>query len=327
MFSLLTQMIPNSDAYTSPVTDALPSEVLAPAAEHVAHHAEEAFSVTSLINHHLSDAVLWPLQIGGFDMSITKRVVMMWVVSFLMLAIFIPAARFIVRKVYSRPGRFSGAVEMLVGFVRNGIAADTMGKDGKAYVPYLLTLFFFILFSNLLGLFPPMGELVQFVGVQTGMAAPMDAHVPATEAPLALKLWPGITSTGDLSVTGALAGISLLVIFVSGFAFQGIAFVKNIVPKGIPAPLWILMWPLEFIGIFTKAFALAVRLLANMTAGHMLLLVLMGFIFQYQNYGVAAASYVGSVGIFMLELLVAFLQAYIFVLLTALFVAGAQHRH
>lgn len=314
MFSFLTQLIAQHGVIeaTEPVS-------------HAAEASSEAFNINSLIAHHLTDAVLWPLEIGGVDLSITKRVVMLWIAAALMLLTFIPAARFIVARKFSRPGRFSGIVEVFVEFLRNGVVGENMGHHAKPYVPYIITLFFFVLFSNLLGLIPPLGELVHFAGVQMGMAHEV-AH-GSHDVPLAVKLWPGITATGDISVTGALAIISLLVILVSGFAFQGIAYIKNIVPENIPLALWPLMWVVEFVGIFTKAFALAVRLLANMTAGHMLLLVLMGFIFQFQNYGVAAGSVVGSMAIYALELLVAFLQAYIFVLLTALFVAGAQHRH
>jgi F0F1-type ATP synthase membrane subunit a len=94
---------------------------------------------------------------------------------------------------------------------------------------------------------------------------------------MAEKLWPGITATGDIAVTATLAIFTFLVILISGFAYQGAMFIRNIVPGGIPLLLWPIMWPIEFIGLFTKPFALAIRLLANMTAGHMIILVLLGF--------------------------------------------------
>lgn len=108
---------------------------------------------------------------------------------------------------------------------------------------------------------------------------------------------------------------------------SAVLFIRNIVPDGIPLLLWPIMWPIEFIGLFTKPFALAIRLLANMTAGHMIILVLLGFIFQFQSYLVAPVSIAGSIAIYLLEIFVAFLQAYIFTFLTSLFISQVQHRH
>jgi F-type H+-transporting ATPase subunit a len=284
------------------------------------------FNLGEVISHHLTDAPLWALSIGGIDMSITKRLVAMWTVCLLIMLIFIPLARKMSKSPYQRPSRWQGFFESLIQFVRKDVSESSMGKSSSIYDPFLLTLFFFILFSNILGLFPPLGELFQFAGESMGLLS-AGSHDNSLYLPLPIKLWPGITATGDISVTAALALYSFLAIVAAGFLHQGVAYFKNIVPSGIPAPLWIIMWPIEFIGQFTKPFALAIRLLANMTAGHLIILAIMGFIFQLATYGVVPISIIGSTAIYMLEIFVAFLQAYIFTFLTALFIASAQHRH
>lgn len=312
------------------------SQVVQGAVEHVpqvtqevtkASHGQEehAFNIGEVIVHHLADAPLWTIYLFGIDMSITKRVVMMWIASAFLMVVFIGLARTIAKNKFAKPGRWQGFWEVLINFVRNDISHSAMGHHSRYYDPFLLTMFFFILFGNLLGLVPSLGELAQLVGETTGLVA---AVAPQSyEIPFLVKLWPGITFTGDIGVTATLAVISFLVIQIAGFAHQGPQYTKNIVPAGIPLALWPIMWPIEFVGQFTKPFALAIRLLANMTAGHMILLVLLGFIFQFQSYGVIPVSILASLAIYFLEIFVGFLQAYIFVFLTALFVAGAQHRH
>ncbi|MDH5716742.1 MAG: F0F1 ATP synthase subunit A [Spirochaetia bacterium] len=287
--------------------------------------SENGFNVVELIVHHLQDMPLWHLEIAGIDLSITKRIMMMWIGVFFLFIIFIPLARKISKDPYKKPSRFSGMMEVFIDFIRKDVGEGSMGHYSKHYEPFLLTLFFFILAGNLLGLVPPLGEFFQVTGELTGLIHHQEGA--GHDIPFLAKLWPGITSTGDIGVTASLAFISFIVIQLAGFIHQGIAYIKNIVPNGIPGPMWIIMWPIEVFGQFTKPFALAIRLLANMTAGHMIILVFMGFIFQFQSYAVVPISIAASTAIYMLELFVAFLQAYIFVFLTALFVAGAQHRH
>lgn len=287
--------------------------------------AEEsgAFDLNRVINHHLGDSKLWDFSISGYDFPITKRVVMMWIAAILLMMIFIPAARYMAKNSYSRPGRFRGMVEVFVDFVRHDVGHSAMGHHSKSYEPFLLSLFFFILFSNLLGLIPPIGETIKTIAEFAGYHfEPKNGEVP-----LLVKLWPGITATGDLSVTATLAIVSFIVIQVTGFLYQGIAYIKNIVPAGVPWAIWPIMWPIELLGQIIKPFALAIRLLANMTAGHMLILVFIGFIFQFSTWLIVPVSIPVTTAIYLLEIFVAFLQAYIFVFLTALFIAGSQHRH
>ncbi len=297
----------------------------AAAAEHAA--GSDAFSFAETIAHHLSDAPLWKLELAGYDISITKRVVMLFIAAALLILILVPAARRIAKDPYKKPSRFTGFIEVLVNFIRHDVAHASLGHHAHPYEPYLLTLFFFILISNLLGLIPSLGEIYMFILALTGLESGHLAHVGSLELPLAEKLWPGITATGDIGVTATLAVFTFIVILISGFAYQGVLFIRNIVPDGIPLALWPIMWPIEFIGLFTKPFALAIRLLANMTAGHMIILVLLGFIFQFHSYLIAPVSIVGSVAIYLLEIFVAFLQAYIFTFLTSLFISQVQHRH
>lgn len=251
---------------------------------------------------------------------------MLFLAAGLLLLILIPPARRIAKDPYRKPSRFSGFVEVLVNFIRHDVAHASLGHHSHPYEPYLLTLFFFILISNLLGLIPSLGEIYVTIGQAVGLIHAHGGH-DSLQLPLAEKLWPGITATGDIGVTATLAIFSFIVILISGFAYQGVLFIRNIVPNGIPLLLWPIMWPIEFIGLFTKPFALAIRLLANMTAGHMIILVLLGFIFQFQSYFIAPVSVAGAVAIYLLELFVAFLQAYIFTFLTSLFISQVQHRH
>jgi F-type H+-transporting ATPase subunit a len=286
-------------------------------------HESKGYDINSVINHHLGDSKVFHFELSGYDLSITKRVIMMWVATLFLLLLIIPAARKIAKNAHNRPGRYTGMVEVFVNFIRNDIGHGTLGHHSKPFEPFLLTIFFFILFLNLIGLIPSLGEIFVTAGHFVGY----DFHTAAGETPLPLKIWPGITPTGDLGVTATLAIISFVVIQISGFAYQGIAYIKNIVPAGVPLAIWPIMWPIELLGQFTKPFALAVRLLANMTAGHMIILIFIGFIFQFQLYAIAPVSVGISIAIYMLEIFVAFLQAYIFTFLTALFIAGSSHRH
>jgi F-type H+-transporting ATPase subunit a len=180
--------------------------------------------------------------------------------------------------------------EPLILFIRNAVLIPNMGEAGLPYLPFLLTLFCFVLMCNLLGLVPG-----------------------------------GATATANISVTATLAIISAIVTHAAGVRQNGgLHYLKSIVP---PVPLW--LWPLmlvvEIIGMLAKPFALAVRLWANMNAGHIVLLVIMGFIFLFKNWGVVGISLFGGVAISMLEIFVALVQAYVFTFLTAVFMGLALH--
>ena len=276
--------------------------------EVVLHHTADAWTVDfyPLGTIHLPR---WPdIHIGGvtLNLSPTKHVVYMVIAAVLVFILLRIAARGLERRQRDgrAPGGFAGAVEAIVLFVRNEIAIANIGQDGAKYAPFILTLFFFILVSNLIGLLP----------------------------------W-GATPTGNLAVTGALALLAFAVIEVGGFLKLGPkGYLHTIFPSvpGLSGPgavaMSIGMAPIEILGKLVKPFALAVRLFGNMTAGHFVILSLFGIIFLFGslpvwNWGIGAITVALVVGIMVLELIVALLQAYVFALLTSVFIGLMQHEH
>lgn len=268
---------------------------------------------------------------GGIPLHITKRVVMMWIVSILLLVIFISAANKISQNPMKIKSRFTNLIEVLFEFVRKDIAEANMHHPSGFFLGYVITAFFFILFSNLLGLFPPFGEIAELVYSNiTGH------HTPHGEGELPspiIAIWPGITVTGDIAVTFTLASLTTILIWLAGFKYQGIQFIWHAVPSGVPLWLFPLMWPIEFIiGPLAKGFALMIRLLANMTAGHVVILVIASFIFTFAKWTILAVvvtslSIFGMGFMYILEILVAFLQAFIFTLLSSIFIGLSMHQH
>jgi F-type H+-transporting ATPase subunit a len=276
--------------------------------------------IGAMIFHHTGDSHVvalpfglgeWhlpgPWMVGGIDLSPTKHVVFMVLAALLVFLTLWYGGRQVARR--HREGRaphgFGAAVEALVLFVRNDVAVANIGHGGAKFAPYILTLFFFILYCNLLGLLP----------------------------------W-GAAATGNIAVTGALALTAFLTIEISGMVALGPkGYLKTIVMvppgmTGIGAVIMaVIMTPVELIGKLVKPFALTLRLFANMTAGHFVILVLLGLIFVFGTAppvirGVVAVGAVGlTLFMMMLELLVAFLQAYIFALLTSVFIGLMRHEH
>ncbi len=256
---------------------------------------------TSWIMHHILDARtidlapfgeihLPEIHLFGMDISITKHVVFMWI-AFVVLVITL----LYVAKSYKKslvPRGVTNLSEVLIVFVRDEIAKPTIGKGFERFLPYLLTVFFFILTCNFLGLLPY-----------------------------------GATATSNISVTATLATISFFVIQIGGMMKNGVfGYFKGLVPHGIPMWLLPIMIVVEILGLFTKPFALAVRLFANMTAGHVVILALLGLIFILHTYVVVPVSVSFALFIFLLEILVALLQAYIFTMLSSLFIGMAVHQ-
>ena len=249
----------------------------------------------------------WLIPGTHIDVSPTKHVVFMVLAAFLVFVTLWYGGRQVAKR--HREGRaprgLGAAVEALVLFVRNDIAVANIGHGGEKFSPYILTLFFFILYCNLLGLLP----------------------------------W-GAAATGNLAVTAALALTAFLTIEVSGFVALGPkGYLKTIVmvPPGVTGIgaviMAAIMTPVELVGKIVKPFALTLRLFANMTAGHFVILVLLGLIFVFGTappvirYGVAVGAVALTLFMMMLELLVAFLQAYIFALLTSVFIGLMRHEH
>jgi F-type H+-transporting ATPase subunit a len=290
-------------------------------AEEEGEHAEE-WGTDKMI-HHIADSEslefgsivvsldnlkIPPVEIGGvkIDLSPTKHVIFLLIGSLLTILTVGLAARRAARTDANReaPGGVLNLFEAFYVYLRDDVAMSNIGHGGERFVPYVVTLFFFILYSNLLGLVPF-----------------------------------GASATGNISVTAALAIVSLIVVEVAGFRALGPkGYLGTIfyIPKGIPVfmqvVMVIIMTPVELIGKLAKPFALAVRLFANMTAGHFVVLSLLGLIIVYGGLsatGLAAVSGSLALGLFVmfLEIFVAFLQAYIFTVLTAVFIGLIRHAH
>ncbi len=231
---------------------------------------------------------------GCLDLSITKHTVMMWLASALLIGMLLTLTNRDKTKLVPR-GTAANMFEMLVLFVRDELAIKNIGKEeGPRYTPYLLTAFFFILFINLLGLFPWMA-----------------------------------TATGNIGVTVALALCTFVLTQVAGIRAAGFGGYLAHLTGGVHWALWPIMIPVEILGLFTKPFALTIRLFANMLAGHIVIFFLLGLIFMLGHPAVALVSVPFAMGIYLLELFVAFVQAYVFTMLSALFigmgVAMAHH--
>lgn len=264
-------------------------------------------NIGEVILHHISDSntlelpfvgeVHLPhLELFGIDFSITKHVVMMWLAAALLLVIMRMAAR---RKRGEVPTGFAAAIEAVVEFIRDEIAIPNLGRKlGTALTPYLCTVFFFILTCNLIGL------------------------VPYASTP-----------TGNVSVTAGLAILTFILTQAMGIKTSGIGGYLKHLTGGVHWLMWPIMVPVEFLGLFTKPFALCIRLYANMTAGHVVILSLISLIFIFgksganpiAGYGIAPISVGFSLFVNLLEILVALLQAYIFTLLSSVFIGLASH--
>jgi len=232
-----------------------------------------------------------PVHVGplAIDFSITKTLFMMFLVSIFSVLLLTFAAKSNVRN--KAPKGVGNFVEIIIVFIRDEIVLPNMGKEGLRLLPYFLSLFFFILFSNLFGLIPFM-----------------------------------VQPTKNLSVTTALALLTFFITQIEGMKKNGvIGYFKGLVPHGIPGFVLPVMIIVEFIGLFTKPFALLMRLFANITAGSIIILSLLGLIFVMSYAGIAIALPF-TLFIYCLELFIALLQAYIFTMLSVLFVSMAMHQ-
>ena len=228
------------------------------------------------------------------DLSVTNFVVYQWLAMIVVGALFIIAGRRYKKEPTKAPRGIQNLLESIVLYVKDEIVAPNVGtpKRTARLMPYILSLFFFILFLNLFGL------------------------LPGNHA-----------ATGALGVTMALALTSFLVVNFIAIKDAGIGAWAHHLLGGAPWYMFFIMVPIEIVSLFTKPFALMIRLFANMTAGHIVLLSLVGLIFFFKSFAVAPISVAFSVFIYMLELLVAFLQAYIFAMLTSVFIGLALGEH
>lgn len=227
-----------------------------------------------------------PLSLFGLDISLNKAVIMMWVVVALIAGLLIVAGTS--RRLV--PTKLQSLAELLVDFIR-GMILDTMGKDGMRFFPFLATLFLFILFCNLLGLIPGL-----------------------------------YTVTSQIVVTAAFALFVYSMSVVVGVALHGVKFFGILIPPGTPRWLLPLMMPIELISQLARPLSLAVRLFANMTAGHTVLAVLFGMALSLPLL-IGWLPFAFTIAINGLEVFIAFIQAYIFTILTCVYLGDAMHLH
>ncbi len=251
----------------------------------------EQFMVEPVLGRHI--------ELFGYDVSFTNSALFM-VVVFVVLAVFMAGGL----KRQLVPGRWQVMAENAVSFIDSMVTVN-IGSGGKKFAPYIFSLFFFILFANLIGVLP-------------------------------LAILPGLHTfavTSHITVTAILAFLSFAIVLVVGFAKHGFKFFSLFVPHGAPGWLMPVIIPVEFVSFMVRPFSLALRLFVAMTAGHILLEVFGSFVVQGINAGgalgpvVSVLSFVMIVGVSALELLVCAIQAYVFALLTSLYLHDAVHLH
>ena len=314
LFALMLAGAPLAAQSAEPPAASIP----APAA----HGPCEEYAPSDIITPHITDSrcielpTTWrfwepheialprwkPIVIGGieFDMSPTKHVVMMLFGSFLCTLLLLSAAAAHKRheKEIGRPKGFANGIEAMVLWIRQEVALPNLGPHGEAYVPFILSLFWFILFANVLGLIPY-----------------------------------GSTSTGNIAVTATLALITFVTVEIAGVVTNGWGYLSTIfywnkdLPIGIRIPMAVLMTPIEIVGKITKPFALAVRLLANMMAGHIVVLAMISLVFTFHSAILAPFPLVMATAITFLELGISFLQAFIFAMLASIYIGLIRAHH
>lgn len=287
-----------------------------------------AYEVPNPLYHVVDKEVL-----GGF---MTQHTITLIIAGFLCMFILLSA----VRKIrtgdesegnarYVTSGAFAHMIESICVYLRNEVAKPQLGKDTDKFIGFLWTLFFFILVNNVLGLIPLLDLQHIIGGFVNG-----DTH------------WAilGGTATGNIAVTGALALIAFVVIQINGLRSSGLKGWAAHFLGGAPAYLAPIMLPVEILGMFIKPFALAIRLFANMVAGHTLMATILmftgmgigmladstgevGAVTLAGGIPIAIVSLIAAVALMFLEIFVAFLQAFIFMFLVTIFIAQLMHHH
>lgn len=233
--------------------------------------------------HHANESI------HVYDISITKNVASMMISAILLITVFLVIAGRYKKNKLAAPSGIQSFFEPIIVYLIDDLAKPILGNKYKKYLPYLLTIFFFIWFNNLLGLIPG-----------------------------------GANLTGNIAITMSLAVLTFLITNISGNGY----YWKHILwTPGVPLPLRIIILPIEVVGIFTKPFSLMIRLFANITAGHIIILAFIGLIFIFQSVGMAPVSIAFGLFMMFMELFVAILQAYIFTLLSAMYIGSAVEVH
>ncbi|GGB99878.1 F0F1 ATP synthase subunit A [Dyadobacter sediminis] len=305
--------------------------------EHNLEESEEKFDIGSMIMHHIADSHEWEMTHGVtiplpvilysadrgievfsssnfhnehheyngyhlvhgeseqivpvdesrkiYDFSITKNVASMLLSAVILILVFTSIASWYKNNKGKAPRGFQSAMEVIILFIRDEVVKPNVGPKYEKYLPYLLTLFFFILINNILGLLPGSANL-----------------------------------TGNIAVTMTLAVLTFIIVHLNA---NGHYYKHLVKPTGVPAPLLLIMIPVEIVGVFMKPFSLMVRLFANITAGHIILLSLFGLIFIFQSFVIAPVISLFALFLNFIEIMVAFIQAFIFTLLSSMYIGSA----
>jgi F-type H+-transporting ATPase subunit a len=298
------------------------------------HPVQQGFDPGKVIIEHVSNSspehpLIHLPPIFGIDFSISKHVFMLWVVAAIIFFVITALVRRYLAQPKMVPTGLTNALESVVEFVRDDVVKPNVGaKRVLGWTPFLLSLFVFILFANAIGLIPIFDTL-----------ALLDHYVLHTGDHSLMKrvIHGGATATGNFNVTAGLATVTFFAIIIAGTKAHGfIGHWKNLVPSGMPWPLYFLLVPLEVLGMLVRPFALTMRLAANMTGGHIALLAILSFVFIFAE--MAGSGLVGmatgvlfsvplAAAISGLEIIVVLVQAYVFLLLSAVFIGMAIHAH
>ena len=301
--------------------------------EAVAGESGEFNAAEVIIGHVSNTSVEHPIihlpSLFGVNLSVTKHVLMLWIVAVSVFGLITWCTRRYMRQERPVPTGLMNAVEAVVVYIRDSIVLPNVGKKFlNTWTPLILTFFFFILALNAIGLVPifdVLGAVDRFI-----------LHT-SDDSLLNQVLHGGTTATANYNVTAALAIITFLSIMVAGTKAHGfLQHWKNLAPPGLAWPLYFILVPIEVMGMLVKPFALTMRLAANMTGGHIAILAILSFVFIFESLfesasvGVAVGLFVSvplAVGISGLEIIVVLVQAYVFTLLTAVFIGMAINVH
>jgi F-type H+-transporting ATPase subunit a len=308
--------------------------------EHATEHAagaasgaEGGFNAGKTIIEHVSNNREHPIfhlpPVFGIDFSVTKHVLMLWLVAAVAFVVVTVAVRRYLKQDRRIPAGFMNGLEFVVMFVRDEMVLPNVGKKWvNTWTPLILTFFIFILCANAIGLVP----IFDVLGL-------VDHWVLHTGEHSVLKsiIHGGTTATANYNVTAALATITFGAIIIAGTKAHGfVKHWKNMVPHGLNPILYVILIPIEVMGMFVRPFALTMRLAANMTGGHIAILAILSFVFLFAEMFGRAAAGIGvglavslpmAAAISGLEIIVVLVQAYVFSLLTAVFIGMAIHVH
>ena len=285
------------------------------------------------IIHHVSNSdISHPIiqlpKLFGIDFSVTKHVFMLWIVAIIVSTVIILPVKSYLSSSRKRKSRWVTLIEYIVEFVKDSISRPNVGQNWvMTWTPLFLTFFFFILFANGIGMVP----IFDTIGLLDRFIFKTDSHSTINN-----MLHGGVTATGNFNVTAGLATVTFFSIIIAGVKKYGfIKHWKNLVPHGLAWPVYIILIPIELMGLFVKPFALTMRLAANMTGGHIAILALLSlmaiigemFSSAVIGIGVGFISVPMAAAIYGLEIIVVLVQAYVFTLLTAVFVGMAINVH